>query len=239
MTSVLFLGFLIGLQHALEADHLAAVASLAARSRSVGALARHGAAWGVGHALTLLVLGGAALLLGRNVPGELARWFEFGVGVMLVLLGLDVLRRLVRKRVHVHVHRHGDGVVHVHAHSHAGEPGPHDPARHEHAHRRDLPLRTLVVGMMHGLAGSAALLVLALAAVQSAWLGILYILIFGLGSIVGMTALSALIAVPLGYSARALTWAHRALQGGIGCLTVLIGVLAILDTGAPAWRASW
>jgi ABC-type nickel/cobalt efflux system permease component RcnA len=231
MISVLFLGFLIGLQHALEADHVAAVASLATRARSAKAIVRLGAVWGLGHSITLLFFGGLVLLADWAAPEKLAQGLEFAVGVMLILLGAGVLYRLYRERVHFHAHRHGGGVMHMHAHSHAGERRGHDPNRHEHEHPKALPLRSLLVGMMHGLAGSAALLLLALSSVQSVSVGIAYILLFGLGSIVGMAALSAVIAVPLGYSARALTWAHHSLQAAVGCATILIGGFIVYDVG--------
>ena len=100
------LGFLIGLQHALEADHLMAMATLASGGGTLGAVARRGIVWGIGHTATLLALGGTALLLGELVPQRLATLLEFGVGAMLVLLGADVLRRLWSQRVHVHPHTH-------------------------------------------------------------------------------------------------------------------------------------
>jgi len=233
LTSILALGLLIGMQHALEADHVAAVASIAAGRRSPRAIIRHGAVWGLGHALTLLIFGGAMLLLGDAIPERLALILEAAVGVMLIGLGLDLLRRLVRERVHFHRHRHGDGTIHLHAHSHAGETGAHDPARHRHAHSRGLPLRSLLVGMMHGLAGSAALLILALSSVSEPVLGLAYIAVFGLGATLGMALLSAAIAVPLSYSARVLTWAHRGLQAGIGTVTASVGIW-VLYTSALA-----
>ncbi len=237
MGSVLFLGFLIGIQHALEADHVAAVASLASRTGSLRAVVRQGAVWGLGHGLTLLLFGGAVLLFDRVVPETLARALEVAVGVMLVILGASVLRRLVHDRIHFHRHRHSDGVVHMHAHSHAGEHGTHDPERHAHGHPEGLPLRPLFVGMMHGMAGSAALLLLALASVQSAALGFLYVLLFGLGSVLGMAALSAVIAVPLTWSARVLTWGRHALQAAIGGATLLIGGAIVYQAGVVPWLA--
>jgi ABC-type nickel/cobalt efflux system permease component RcnA len=233
--SVLFLGFLIGMQHALEADHVAAVVAIATRGSSVGGIVRQGAAWGLGHAVTLLVVGAAVLSIDSAVPEGLARMLELAVGVMLLLLGLDVLRRLLRQRVHFHLHRHGDGVVHVHAHSHAGEQGPHDAGLHRHDHPRDLPLRALMIGVVHGLAGSAALVVLALATVQSALTGLVYIALFGFGSIVGMAALSTVIAVPIGWSARLLTWSNRGLQAAIGCATTGLGGVIVYEVALAAW----
>ena len=107
MTTVLTFGFLIGLRHALEADHVAAVASLVMTSRSLRQSVRLGAAWGLGHALTLLVVGGLLLASGKALPPGVAHWLEVVVGVMLIGLGADVLRRLIRQRVHFHSHRHG------------------------------------------------------------------------------------------------------------------------------------
>lgn len=234
MTAFLFLGFLIGMQHALEADHVAAVASIASGERSVRRIVRHGAAWGIGHTLTLLAFGGAVVVLGAAVPEWLAQALELAVGVMLVGLGGWVLCRLARDRIHFHVHRHRGGVVHFHAHSHAGEIRPHDPGRHSHEHPRGVLLRTLLVGVMHGMAGSAALLLLTAASVKPAPVGLLYVLLFGLGSIVGMAALSAIIAVPLTYSARFLTWGHRTLQAIVGSATIGLGAMILhrADLGA-------
>lgn len=235
MGSVLLLGFLIGMQHALEADHVAAVASIATRGGSVGRIVRQGAAWGLGHSVTLLVVGAAVLSFDAAVPESLARILELAVGVMLLLLGLGVLRRVLRERIHFHRHRHGDGILHIHAHSHVGERGPHDPRLHRHDHPRALPLRALLIGTMHGMAGSAALLVVALASVQSALTGLLYVVIFGFGSIVGMAALSAIIAVPLSWSARLLTRLNQGLQAAIGCATLGLGGAIVYETAFVAW----
>ncbi len=235
MLSILALGFLIGMQHALEADHVAAVASLASGERSLHRIVRLGAVWGVGHALTLSAFAGAVALLGVALPDRLAEAMEFAVGVMLIGLGGWVVIRVLRDGIHFHTHRHSDGTVHLHAHSHAGDRRPHDPGRHRHAHPRGLPVRTLLVGMTHGLAGSAAILVLTAASVGSVPLGLLYIAVFGVGSIAGMAALSAVIAVPLGYSARFFTWGNRVLRGAIGATTVGLGMLIVYENGLGSW----
>ena len=108
MLTILFLGFLIGMQHALEADHIAAVSSVAARQTSLGGVVRHGVAWGAGHSPTLLIFAGATILLDVTASESLAALLEFCVGVMLVLLGGHVLARLIRDRIHFHSHGHGD-----------------------------------------------------------------------------------------------------------------------------------
>jgi len=228
MTSILLLGLFIGMQHALEADHIAAVASIAARETSVRRVVTHGAVWGVGHTLTLMGFAGAALYLNLAVGAEMSRWLEGGVGLMLMILGGHLVYQLIRDRIHFHAHRHGDGVVHVHAHSHRGEAREHQASAHDHAHPRGMPVRTLFVGMMHGMAGTAALLVLTTSTFGDPQFGLIYIALFGLGSVVGMAALSALIAVPLGYSAKALTWVNSGMQGAVGTATLVFGGVIVL-----------
>jgi high-affinity nickel permease len=228
MFGIIGLGFLLGMQHALEADHIAAVSSIAARRSEVGDIVKHGLTWGLGHTLTLFVFAGAAILLGHAIPGELARPLETAVGLMLVGLGAHVLWRLWRDRVHFHRHSHDGGVVHFHAHSHAGETIPHAYAPHTHAH--GFRWRTLLVGLTHGMAGSAALLVLTVAQTSSAVAGLGYIALFGIGSMAGMGLLSTMIAVPIAVSARWLTWANRSLQGTVGLVTVAIGLNTIVAT---------
>src|SRR5438132_5844505 len=232
MFATLGLGFLLGMQHALEADLIAAVSSIAARRTDIGDILKHGLTWGLGHTLTLFAFAGAAILLGRAIPETWSRPLETAVGIMLVGLGVHVLWRLGRDRVHFHRHSHSDGTVHVHAHSHAREKSrhavPHARAAHEHAH--GFRSRTLLVGLMHGMAGSAALLVLAVSQAASPAVGLIYVALFGIGSMIGMGALSAVIAVPLAVSARWLTWANRGLQGAVGLVTVAIGVTTIVET---------
>ncbi|HHH47070.1 MAG TPA: urease accessory protein [Thiotrichales bacterium] len=224
MTTLLMLGFFIGMRHALEADHVAAVASLATGARSVGETVRQGAAWGLGHTLTLFLFGSVVLLMDTVIPERVADGLEFAVGLMLVVLGADVLRRLKKQRVHFHVHRHADGVAHFHAHSHAGEQGPHDPDHHHHEHTRGFPLRALAVGLMHGMAGSAALILLTLQTVQTPLTGLAYMALFGIGSIAGMAALSAVIAVPMQRTARSLASLHGVMTLTVGVITLGLGL---------------
>lgn len=230
MFGILGLGFLLGMQHALEADHIAAVSSIAARRSHIADIVKHGLTWGLGHTLTLFAFAGAAILLGRAIPENVARPLEIAVGVMLIGLGAHVLWRLWRDRVHFHRHGHADGTVHFHAHSHAGETAPH--ARSVHAHDHGFRWRTLLVGLMHGMAGSATLLVLAVTQASSPMVGLGYVALFGIGSMIGMGALSTVIAVPLVVSARSLTSANRALQAAVGLVTVAIGIMTVVETVA-------
>jgi hypothetical protein len=234
LASILLLGFLLGMRHALEADHLAAVATLATASSSLTHTIRQGVAWGAGHTLTLLLFGGVVILLGKEVPQNAAQSLEAIVGGMLVLLGAHTLYRLRRNRVHLHRHQHADGADHFHAHSHRQDCrgsntlfGHNGQAyRHDHGHARRLPTRALIVGMVHGLAGTAALVLLSVQAIRSAW-ALVYIAFFGFGSILGMALLSAVIAMPLRLSARYLNRAHAVFTGTIGLATLLFGALII------------
>jgi hypothetical protein len=231
ITWVLF-GLLLGLQHALGADHIAAVASLSADKRGVSRIVRHGAVWGLGHALMLGAFGGTVYALKLTLSERLASGLEFVVGVMMVLLGARLIYVLVRDRIHIHIHRHAAGDVHVHAHSHAGDVADHRRSAHDHGHPAGGWRRSLAVGMMHGLAGSAALVALAATTAPSVPLGVAFMVVFGLGSIAGMAIFSAVIAVPLSYTATTLTWATRGFQALAGAFAIGVGVRTLVETGA-------
>jgi hypothetical protein len=235
IASILVFGFLLGMRHALDADHLAAVASLATRSRSLAQSVGHGIAWGVGHTLTLLAFGGAVLMLGLSVPLQTAHALELAVGMMLVLLGMEVLYRLWRDRIHFHRHSHATAIVHFHAHSHRGERTAHDPDRHRHQHLRSLPARALVVGMVHGLSGSAALILLSLEASQSVHWGVAYLAMFGAGSIAGMAVVSAAIAVPLRLTSSRLTWAQGSLSTIVGIANIGLGCYIVYQSASASF----
>jgi hypothetical protein len=222
MTALLILGFFLGVRHALEADHVAAVASLATRSSSLANTLRVAAAWGAGHTMTLVLFGSILLALDASLPPDAGRILESAVGVMLVVLGVDVLRRLHRRRIHLHRHQHDDGVHHFHAHAHGEEP-LHDPARHDHDHVSGLLPRALLVGGVHGMAGTAALTLLSLQTLHSVAWAFVYLALFGVGSILGMVLFSMVISLPLRFSARHLTWASNGLQAALGVVTLLLG----------------
>lgn len=215
LSSLLVVGILLGVRHALDPDHLASVATISTSSRTLSDGLKQGVAWGIGHTVTLLLFGGAALVLGLAVPEDL---LEFAVGVMLILLGADVLRRIMKERIHVHRHDHRDGGLHLHTHSHA------QVDRHEHSHSPVIPLRALIVGLMHGLAGSAALVLLTVAAGPSIASGIVYIIVFGIGSILGMALLSVVIALPLRLSSNRFERAQWNFRLGVGLVTIILGL---------------
>ena len=225
--SVLTFGFVLGLRHAVEADHLAAVSAIVSERKSVLSSSLVGGVWGVGHTLALLAASVAVRLFGVTVSGRTALALEFCVGLMLVALGANALRKLARGgRVHLHVHRHG-GREHIHPHIHDG---PHEAAPHTH-HGLRLDTRTLVVGMIHGLAGSAALMLLILSTIKSATVGMLYIVVFGVGSIGGMMLMSALIGLPMYLTAARFNRANLALRGMAGVFSLSFGLLMVYQIG--------
>ncbi len=229
MTSLLFLGFLIGMRHALDADHLAAVAAISTQQNSFRSTIRHGAVWGLGHTITLFLFGSTVIWMDSMMPEQMATYLEMAVGIMLMVLGLDVMRRVIQQRIHYHVHKHHHANAHFHAHSHAGETKKHEQSDHHHRHEnRRFPYRTLFIGLMHGMAGSAALILLTMQTMDSLWTGMLYMLLFGTGSMVGMAVISAAIAIPLQASARGLTWMHNGLQFSSGILTLGLGLSIVV-----------
>jgi hypothetical protein len=236
MYAFLFLGFLVGMGHSLEADHLAAVGAMATGRSSKKRLALLGAAWGLGHTITLFLLCSAVIFFEFVLTERGTAAMEFAVGMMLVILGLDVLRRMGRARMHFHVHDHGDGYPHIHAHSHLGSKLPHAVDPHDHAHPQTFPVKALLVGLMHGAAGSAGLLALALAVSREPWIAITYVLLFGVGSMCGMAALTCLAAWPLGLAERSATWLHHGLQCAISCVAIVLGISAMLESGYLIWK---
>lgn len=224
--SVLLIGLLLGMRHATDADHLAAVATLATQQHSLAQSMRQGVAWGIGHTVTLLLFGGVVLVLGASIPPRVAMTLELMVGGMLILLGVDVLRRLTHQRIHVHIHTHATEVRHLHVHSHVSAGLGADP-RHVHAHAAGLPWRALAVGMTHGMAGSAALIVLSLGAAQSWKVGLAFIALFGMGSIAGMAVLSMVIAIPLRFTAAHFSRCFGGLTAVVGAYSCTLGLLTV------------
>jgi ABC-type nickel/cobalt efflux system permease component RcnA len=230
LSSVVAVGFVLGLRHALDPDHVVAVTALASGKRGLGRTSLIGAFWGLGHALSLSAAGGLILALRLSVPRGLAALMESIVGVMLIGLGALAVRAALRFRLHAHPHQH-DGATHVHFHAHrAGE-----PSRHDHAHPLRGGLRPFMVGLVHGLAGSAGLALVALGAAPSLTAGLAYIAMLGVGSIAGMFVLSALMSLPLGYLESRYAGLHRGLQLLAGALSVAFGAWVLVEqAGAMA-----
>jgi ABC-type nickel/cobalt efflux system permease component RcnA len=206
------LGFALGLKHATEADHLVAVTTIVSEQRSIWRSGLVGALWGVGHTASLLVAGILVIVLGIAIPDPLTAILEFVVALMIIFLGSRILYLTLRQRTHVHVHTHShSGHAHTHFHFHDESDAHKISKTHDHAsavghHRPSLSrLRPLIVGMVHGLAGSAVLTLLVLTEVVrdgSRFRGMAYLLVFGIGSIGGMLVMSTLISLPLVLTTR-------------------------------------
>jgi sulfite exporter TauE/SafE len=225
--SVLAFGFVLGLKHAVDADHLAAISTIASERRSLLSCSLVGALWGVGHTISLMVAGIAVILLHFQISERTAQGLEFGVGVMLIVLGVNCLRKLTRGgHIHLHVHEHG-GRRHVHPHIHNQEPEPH-PNTH---HGLRFGARPLIVGMVHGLAGSAALMLMVLSTIAPTLLGLLYLAVFGLGSIGGMMVMSTLVSLPAQFTAARFSRANFAVRGLAGLFSLSFGLFMIYEIG--------
>ena len=226
--TVLGLGFVLGLRHALDADHLAAVSTVLAERPSWRASGLVGLSWGIGHTLVLLFVGVIVLVLRVPIPEPLALAAEGLVGFMLVLLGALLGLKLIRERWHLHPHDH-DGKMHVHLHSHS------HAYDHGHAHWWRESVRPLCIGMAHGLAGSAALLLLVVASAQTVADGLLYIAVFGCGSILGMMLIGLVLSVPVVCSLRLGRPLFLAVQGlaSVGSIALGCSIVYRLLTGEP------
>jgi len=219
--SVLAFGFVLGLQHATEADHLAAVSTIVSEKKNLLTASFVGGLWGIGHTISLFVVGILVIFLKLELSETTQARLEACVGLMLVLLGLNVLRKLIRgERIHMHVHEH-DGHRHTHVHTHEGEPV--EPSHHR------LSPRSVVVGMIHGLAGSGAFMLFVLPSIPSTTLALAYIIIFGIGSIGGMMAMSFLIGLPFYFTAGRFDTLNRAIRLIAGIFSLGLGFSIIYE----------
>ena len=208
------LGTLLGMRHALEPDHLTAVSTLVTGERSSVRAAMLGASWGLGHTLSLVAVGAVLLILRAEMPANVADLFELFVAIMLIVLGVRAIAIAVRQGPvgPAHTHHHGHVV-----HKHAGA------TPHVHVGRWTLARRPLIVGAVHGLAGSGALTALVLATLTSTLARITYMTLFGFGSTVGMALLSGLLGWPLARIGANRT-TTRALSVVVGCVSIGLGI---------------
>jgi len=225
--SLLALGFVLGLKHALDADHLAAVSTIATERRSLLSSSLVGAFWGLGHTISLMIAGVLIILLHIEIGERTSKALEFCVALMLIGLGINALVKLFRGgRIHVHPHEH-DGHWHAHPHVHEGK---HKDAPHTH-HGLKAGARPLLIGMVHGMAGSAALTLLVLTTIPSTMVGFLYIAIFGIGSIGGMMIMSTLFALPTRFTALRFARVNLAMRGLAGIFSLCFGIFMVYQIG--------
>lgn len=221
------LGLVLGVQHALDPDHLIAVSTIVSEHRSFKWASLIGAFWGLGHTTTLFVVGVLVIGLRVTIPPRLGSGLELLVAAMLIVLGLNVLRKAFgAERAHLHTHSHNPE-THTHLHVHE------NPAQdHAHSHQFKAMRRPFVVGMVHGLAGSAALMLLVLSTIDSVLGGLVYILIFGLGSVGGMLMLSGIISLPFVLTAQRFSRMNRSIRVIAGVASVLFGLVLGVEIGS-------
>lgn len=231
--TALIIGFTLGLKHATEVDHVVAISTIVSQHKNVFRSAIVGALWGAGHTASLLVVGTIALLLRVAIPERVSGWLEFCVALMIIGLGISALWRALKKSNQFHVHEHShDGLTHkhVHFHEHEKKHEPSSTSRHSHAVSR-VGVKPLLIGTMHGLAGSGALTLLVLTQIRSPFIGFLYLAIFGIGSIAGMVLMSGLLGLPFALTSNNLTKLHRHLQTVAAALSICFGIWYAYHTG--------
>jgi len=219
--SVLLIGFVLGLQHAIEGDHLAAVSTIVSEKKNLLTASIVGGLWGVGHTISLFAVGVLVIVLKLQISESTEARLEAVVGGMLILLGLNALRKLfTTEKIHVHTHSHGER-EHVHIHA-------HDSEKAESSHHRFSP-RSIFVGIVHGLAGSAALMLLVVPTISSPAIALLYILIFGIGSVGGMMTMSLLIGLPLHFTAKRFEFLNKGIRFAAGIFSLGLGAFIVYE----------
>ena len=219
--SVLLIGFVLGLQHAIEADHLAAVSTIVSEKKNLWTASLVGGMWGIGHTISLFIVGALVIFLKLQISESVETKLEAIVGGMLILLGLNALRKLFSvDKIHVHTHEHGER-EHVHIHSHSA-------SKVENSHHRFSP-RSILIGMIHGLAGSAALMLLVVPTIASPWIALAYIVIFGIGSIGGMMMMSFLIGLPIHLTANRFGFLNKGIRLCAGVFSLGLGALIVYE----------
>jgi hypothetical protein len=272
MTSVLLIlgiGFFLGMRHATDPDHVVAVSTIVSRERSIPRAGWIGILWGVGHTLTILVVGAAIILFGVVIPPRLGLTFEFSVALMLILLGVLNLTGAMHwlshrfspthpehHGTHSHLHSHGDH-AHVHPHTHGSSTATAASSEHhsnevEPPHWLSTPfarlglfhsLRPLLIGIVHGLAGSAAVALLVLGTIREPRWAVFYLLLFGLGTIVGMMLMTLAFAIPFTFAGHRFAWLNQGLVTATGVVSLIFGLFVAyrigfvegLFTAHPSW----
>jgi high-affinity nickel permease len=244
LLSIIALGFFLGMRHATDPDHVIAVTTIVSRYRKVGHAALIGAFWGVGHTLTIVLVGGGIILFGWVIPARIGLSMEFSVGLMLILLGILNLTGMLQWTGH--------------AFSPASSPierlptprGPHtrDEYIHDHQHvPGQTPLnwfdrhlgrlgvyqafRPLVVGLVHGLAGSAAVALLVLTTIRNPKWAVIYLFLFGVGTIAGMMLITGAMALPFVYADKRLSRLNPALRVASGLISAAFGLFIVYEIG--------
>jgi len=251
--SIIAMGFFLGMRHATDPDHVIAVSTIVSHQRKVGRAAWTGIFWGIGHTLTIFLVGAVIILFGAVIPTRIGLSMEFSVGLMLVILGIMNISSFFRAIpvaqaphaesavVHSHAHSHGD-YVHTHPHGHSPDSHPHNPDQTPVTMLDRLfgniglyqQLRPLVIGIVHGLAGSAAVALLVLTTIRNPRWAVAYLLVFGAGTVAGMMLITMSLASALNFMGRGSKIFSRRLGLAAGVLSLVFGLVVAWQIGFGA-----
>ncbi len=242
LLSIIALGFFLGMRHATDPDHVIAVSTIVSRHRSLVHAGAIGLLWGIGHTLTILLVGGGIVLFGWVIPARIGLSMELSVGLMLILLGVLNLTGFLQWLARVLPHRHWhDALCEPPEHAHAPPQGsdPGDPAekplhwfdRHFGGLSLYHAVRPLAVGLVHGLAGSAAVALLVLATIRNPKWAMAYLLVFGIGTIAGMMLITGALAIPFALSRGRLARLSTGMRLVSGLVSVGFGLFLVYEIG--------
>jgi high-affinity nickel-transport protein len=249
--SLTLLGFFLGMRHATDPDHVIAVSTIVTRQPTIRGALLIGSLWGVGHTVTIVAVGGAIVLFTIVIPPRLGLSMEMAVALMLIVLGMWNLTGIIEQIRGIRASGGGAGAIDAHLHSHGNyyvhsHPGALGSGRHEHGDNKTpvawldrrltglgiyQVLRPLLVGLVHGLAGSAAVALLVLALIKNPWWAIAYLVLFGIGTIAGMILITAAIGAVLAYASGRSSRVERCLRVASGLLSLGFGLFLVYQIG--------
>jgi len=255
LLSIIAMGFFLGMRHATDPDHVIAVSTIVSHQGRIGRAAWTGVFWGIGHTLTIFFVGALIILFGVVIPARVGLSMEFSVGLMLVVLGLMNISSFLRalpvahteeghnhpEVIHSHAHSHGD-YVHTHSHSHSPDTHPHNPEQTPLSLLDRVfgkigfyqQIRPLIIGIVHGLAGSAAVALLVLTTIRNPRWAVAYLLVFGAGTVAGMMLITMSIASALHFVGHGSKTFARRLGLASGVLSLLFGLVVAYQIGFGA-----